>query len=174
MNIIVREVNKIGINKAITEWNFNKCHQSNDNVTKTVTKSVTKVVTRVSPKQGHTKDIIPKTKDIKEKINKKEISPKSVKTPFPENLTINESNQKLANELGLNVEFEFGKFRDRNLAIGGKYINWHSAFSGWLRKAYEFKQVGKKTSAMAQPKQSSMTPERQREYDQYLFMNGLT
>lgn len=60
MNIINREANKIGINKDISRWDFCKCHQNNDNVTKVVTKSVTKVVTRVSPKQSHTKDIISK------------------------------------------------------------------------------------------------------------------
>lgn len=173
MNIITREANKIGINKVISEWNFIKCHQNNDNVTKTVTKSVTKVVTTLSPKQGHTKDIIPKTKDIKEKIYKKEISAKSVKTTFPENLTVNEANQKLASELGLNAEFEFGKFKDRNLAVGGKYINWDSAFSGWLRKAYEFKNNSKPQPEQPK-KQTQMSPEQQREYDRYLFMQGLT
>lgn len=61
MNIIIREGNRIGPNKNVSEWDFSQCHQSGDTVTKAGTKSVTKMGVVVSPNQGHTIDIIPKT-----------------------------------------------------------------------------------------------------------------
>lgn len=61
MKIIVREGNRIGPNKNVSEWDFSQCHQNRDTVTKAVTKSVTKMGIAVSPNQGHTIDIIPKT-----------------------------------------------------------------------------------------------------------------
>lgn len=60
MGVLVMSGREIGLNKVISEWDTD-CHQNSDTVTKTVTKSVTKTVTGVSPKQGHTKDIIQKT-----------------------------------------------------------------------------------------------------------------
>ncbi|WP_447867206.1 replication protein [Rahnella bonaserana] len=61
MKIIIREGNRIGPNKNVSEWDFSQCHQNGDTVTKVVTKSVTKMGIAVSPNQGHTIDIIPKT-----------------------------------------------------------------------------------------------------------------
>ncbi|MCI1676610.1 MAG: replication protein [Ewingella americana] len=61
MNIIAKSGNKIGPNKNVSEWDFNLCHQNGDSVTNPVTKSVTKMGIAVSPKQGHSIDIIPKT-----------------------------------------------------------------------------------------------------------------
>ncbi|WP_273761180.1 replication protein [Aeromonas hydrophila] len=64
MGVLVMQGREIGLNKVISEWKT-QCHQNSDTVTKTVTKSVTKTVTRVSPKQGHTKDTIQKTRKTK-------------------------------------------------------------------------------------------------------------
>lgn len=64
MGILVMQGREIGLNKVISEWKI-PCHQNSDTVTKAVTKSVTKTVTRVSPKQGHTKDTIQKTRKTK-------------------------------------------------------------------------------------------------------------
>ncbi len=68
MGILIKEGNKIGPNKNLSEWEIPKCHQNSDFVTKTVTKSVTKTVTGLSPAQGHTKDTITKErkKDLKD------------------------------------------------------------------------------------------------------------
>ncbi|WGM02941.1 replication protein [Arsenophonus nasoniae] len=63
MNILIKSGNKIGLNKIISEWKIQVCHQNSDNlrnVTKAVTKSVTKSVTALSPKQGHTKETLTK------------------------------------------------------------------------------------------------------------------
>lgn len=64
MGVLVMQGREIGLNKVISEWKT-QCHQNRDTVTKTVTKSVTKTVTGVSPKQGHTKDTIQKTRKTK-------------------------------------------------------------------------------------------------------------
>lgn len=64
MGVLVMQGREIGLNKVISEWNIH-CHQNSDTVTKAVAKSVTKTVIRVSPKQGHTKDTIQKTRKTK-------------------------------------------------------------------------------------------------------------
>jgi len=64
MGVLVVQGREIGLNKVISEWDTH-CHQNSDTVTKAVTKSVTKTVTGVSPKQGHTKDTIQKTRKTK-------------------------------------------------------------------------------------------------------------
>lgn len=53
MGVLVMVCGEIGVNKVISDWKI-PCHQNSDSVTKTVT--------GVSPKQGHTKDTIQKTK----------------------------------------------------------------------------------------------------------------
>lgn len=62
----------------------------------------------------------------------------SKKTSLPPDFTFSESHQKLANELGLDIQTELAKFKDRNLAHGGLYKNWNAAFSNWLRNAHAF------------------------------------
>lgn len=66
MGVLVMQGRDIGLNKVISEWDI-PCHQNRDTVTKSVTKSVTKTVTEVSPKQGHTKDTIQKTRKTNNK-----------------------------------------------------------------------------------------------------------
>lgn len=61
MGVLTRVGREIGLNGVISDWNT-ACHQNRDSVTKTVTKSVSKTVTGLSPKQGHTKDTIQKTR----------------------------------------------------------------------------------------------------------------
>lgn len=63
MKVIIREGNKIGPNKEVSEWCVTGCHYSGDNVTALVTNNVTKTVTGVSPKQSHTKETIQKKKE---------------------------------------------------------------------------------------------------------------
>ncbi len=78
MNILIKSGNKIGLNKIISEWKIQECHQNSDNlrnVTKTVTKIVTKSVTALSPKQGHTKETITK----ENKYNNTPLTPHEVK-----------------------------------------------------------------------------------------------
>lgn len=64
MKVILREGNKIGPNKEVSEWKIEGCHYSGDNVTALGTESVTKTVTGLSPKQSHTKETIQKKKEI--------------------------------------------------------------------------------------------------------------
>lgn len=63
MKVIIRDGNKIGPNKEVSEWCVIGCHYSGDNVTTLVTNNVTKTVTGVSPKQSHTKETIQKKKE---------------------------------------------------------------------------------------------------------------
>ncbi|WP_242764005.1 replication protein [Aeromonas dhakensis] len=92
MGVLVMQGREIGLNKVISEWKT-LCHQNRDTVTKTVTKSVTKTVTGVSPKQGHTKDTIQKTRKTKYQNTRAEpavtdSTPEVVKSaaaPVPEN-----------------------------------------------------------------------------------------
>lgn len=44
MKVILREGNKIGPNKEVSEWQIEGCHYSGDNVTALMTESVTKTV----------------------------------------------------------------------------------------------------------------------------------
>ncbi|MFS1583907.1 MAG: replication protein [Candidatus Arsenophonus phytopathogenicus] len=57
MNVLIKLDNKIALNKTISEWKVQECHQNSDNL-----RNVTKSVTALSPKQGHTKETITKEK----------------------------------------------------------------------------------------------------------------
>lgn len=60
-------------------------------------------------------------------------SRKQRKTPLPENFVPNDNNRQIARERGLDLRAVFEKFRDYNLAVDGRYVDWHRAFSNWLR-----------------------------------------
>ena len=55
------------------------------------------------------------------------------KTPLPENFVPNDNNRQIARDRGLDLRAVFEKFRDYNLAVDGRYADWHRAFSNWLR-----------------------------------------
>ncbi|WP_080755607.1 replication protein [Aeromonas hydrophila] len=112
--VLVMQGREIGLNKVISEWKI-QCHQNRVTVTKTVTKSVTKTVTGVSPKQGHTKDTIQKTRKTKHQNTSAEpavadSTPEVVKSaaaPVPENpippCLLAPSDEPIAIELTLNT-----------------------------------------------------------------------
>lgn len=64
MKVLVREGNKIGPNKNISEWQIPECTQIGNIVTKPGTNNVPKPVTQSVTKKEHTKDIIQNIKEI--------------------------------------------------------------------------------------------------------------
>lgn len=64
MNVLVKEGNRVGPNKNISEWAIPECTQAGNFVTKSGTNNVTKLVTQGVTKTEHTKDTI---QNIKEK-----------------------------------------------------------------------------------------------------------
>ncbi|MDF7681886.1 replication protein [Enterobacteriaceae bacterium ESL0689] len=159
MKVLISEGGLIGPNKNLNEWDIpdtkaapkchhnSDCHHSGDTVPTVVTKSVTKTVTGLSPQWGHTKDTI--TKDKKDNINKPPIVPlvkisgkseKSQKraTQFPENFTPTENNQRLANELCVDLQAEMAAFSDYHRSKGSTYKDWNLALNTWLRNAVKF------------------------------------
>ncbi|WP_333896618.1 replication protein [Mixta calida] len=64
MKVLVREGNKIGPNKNISEWQIPECTQIGNIVTKPGTNNVPKQVTQSVTKKEHTKDIIQNIKEI--------------------------------------------------------------------------------------------------------------
>lgn len=85
MNVILRDGNRIGPNKEVSEWRIEGCHYSGDNVTALVTKDVTKTVTEVSPKQRHTKETITKEKKESNKTLSEQVQTKPEKARQPTN-----------------------------------------------------------------------------------------
>ncbi|MDU4943914.1 MAG: replication protein [Mixta calida] len=63
MKVLVREGNKIGPNKNISEWQIPECTQIGNIVTKPGTNNVPKPVTQNVTKKEHTKDIIQNIKE---------------------------------------------------------------------------------------------------------------
>jgi len=60
------------------------------------------------------------------------------KTVMPEGWAYNGKHQALAEQLGVNVQVEFVKFRDDRLSKAVKYANWDLAFMTWLRNTQQF------------------------------------
>lgn len=63
MRVLVKEGNRIGPNKNVSEWQIPECYQVDNFVTKAVTESVTNSATQGVTKTAHTKDIIQNIKD---------------------------------------------------------------------------------------------------------------
>jgi phage replication O-like protein O len=85
MKVILRDGNKIGPNKEVSEWQIDGCHYSGDNVTTLGTKDVTKTVTEVSPKQSHTKETITKEKKESNNTLPEQVRSTCEKAPKPAN-----------------------------------------------------------------------------------------
>ncbi|WP_428945270.1 replication protein [Pantoea sp. FN060301] len=85
MRVILRDGNKIGPNKEVSQWQIEGCHYSGDNVTALVTNKVTKTVTGVSPKQSHTKETITKEKKESNKTLSEQVQTIPEKAPKPAN-----------------------------------------------------------------------------------------
>ena len=85
MKVIIREGNKIGPNKEVSDWRVTGCHYTGDNVTTLVTEGVTKTVTGVSPKQSHTKETITKEKKESNKTLPEQVQAVPEKSPKPAN-----------------------------------------------------------------------------------------
>lgn len=62
-------------------------------------------------------------------------------TPWPDGFTFSEKHAALAQGLGLNVQREFARFRDKAQAKGWTYVDWEAAFRNWLNNEVEFKQA---------------------------------
>jgi hypothetical protein len=61
-------------------------------------------------------------------------------TEWPEGFMFNDKHKSIADGLGLNVNTEFIKFKDKALGKGWMYKDWDAGFRTWLNNAYEFKQ----------------------------------
>jgi hypothetical protein len=79
---------------------------------------------------------------------------KKNKTQVPLDFKPNEHHYKLANELGVDADYECTKFIDRNRGNGNAQLDWDRTFNNWIRLAHEHaikypaKQIQKKSSLM--------------------------
>ena len=79
MNCLFMDGNQIGVNREVSAWQFSKCLQVSNFVSKLETKSVSKLETlNVSKLETHKRHSL----KIKENINKPPISPKKVSQKF--------------------------------------------------------------------------------------------
>lgn len=66
-------------------------------------------------------------------------NPKQVRlTRWPHDFGLGERERKFATDGGLDVEAEWGKFRDHHLAKGSRFVDWHRAWRKWCRTAVEY------------------------------------
>jgi hypothetical protein len=59
---------------------------------------------------------------------------------LPDDFAPNEQHQRLAAELGLNLDFEFAKFRDYWIAEGKPKVDWDATLRNWLRNSRNARQ----------------------------------
>ena len=163
MKVVLSEGNRIGPNKIISEWEIPESTLIGNIVTKKGTKNVTSAVTPdVTNPVTHKRN----TLKIKEKNNTPVVPTEKITTPKEKNSTQisnsfkpNAKHQELANELGVNLQSEFIRFFDYNVAKGNKYKVWDSALNNWLRKAAEYR-GNTPNRGVAQPaKPSNYIPE---------------
>ena len=64
-------------------------------------------------------------------------------TQVTDDFNPNDQHRNLGRELGVDVDFERGKFVDYCLATGKAYKNWDAAFRNWLRNSVKFGGGGK-------------------------------
>lgn len=57
---------------------------------------------------------------------------------LPDNFEPKEQHKALAEQLGVNLAFEFPKFQDHHIAKGSVMKDWNAALRTWIRKAAEF------------------------------------
>ncbi|MEM7889015.1 helix-turn-helix domain-containing protein [Morganella morganii] len=63
------------------------------------------------------------------------------KTVMPENFSPSPEHTERAKTAGLDVQDEFGKFRDYHASKGTQYTDWNAGFNYWLRQAEGFKRA---------------------------------
>ena len=153
MNVLSSSGQQIGINKNVSEW----CLPQNEGGSPELRDENSPKLRECSPlKQGNTIDIIPKTI----KTTHPPVAPATQKTvkaeaksiQLPDSFKPSENHHVLASELGVNLEREFSKFVDYNLARGSQYKRWDSALNNWLRKAAEYSgAVGRYRKEIRQP-----------------------
>ena len=91
-------------------------------------------------------------------------SPSQVKraSQMPGDFVPNESHQKLAAELVVDLATEFEVFKDHHLAHGSTFKNWDSALNKWLRNAREFRRGFSGNGKMGTVKQVSAVEQMRR------------
>lgn len=61
---------------------------------------------------------------------------------LPEDFEPNETNKRLAEELGVSLNTEFPQFCDHHRAKGSTMKDWHAAMNTWIRNAHRFGRSG--------------------------------
>lgn len=149
MNILTMTGRQVGINKEISSWKtkFNgicKPFTETVNFTESVKETFTESVNPTLQNLLNTKDTI--TKDNKDINNNTPVvptiadsaKPQKRATQFPENFTSTEGNQRLANELGVDLQIEMSAFSDHHRSKGSTFKDWNLALNTWLRNAVKF------------------------------------
>lgn len=151
MNVLVAAGKLIGLNKNVSEWEL---PQTEGLSLKAGYEKSLNLGDGNPSKQGDTIDIIPKTiKTTNTPVvpdENKASKAETKSTQIPKNFAPSEKHQELAKELGVNLDREFTKFVDYNLAKGNKYKVWDSALNNWLRRSAEY--------GGAQPKRNISQP----------------
>uniref|UniRef100_UPI003F6991F9 replication protein n=1 Tax=Klebsiella aerogenes TaxID=548 RepID=UPI003F6991F9 len=147
MNCLFMDGYQIGVNKEVSAWQFSKCLQVSNFVSKIETNNVSKLETcHVSKLETHKRHSLKKTKD---NINNPPIAPQSEASPktektqkratqFPKDFSPTEGNQRLATELGVDLHGEIAAFSDYHQSKGSTFKDWNLALNNWLRNAVRF------------------------------------
>lgn len=64
------------------------------------------------------------------------------KQKLPDDFQPTNGHKKMADEYGVDLQYEFEQFRDYHLAKGSSMLDWNAALRTWLRNAKKFKQGG--------------------------------
>lgn len=98
---------------------------------------------------GSVTSALPKEEKRREEKNKKKsppVSPQGGKAKraaqLPEDFEPNETNKRLAEELGVSLITEFPQFCDHHRAKGSTMKDWHAAMNTWIRNAHRFGRSG--------------------------------
>jgi hypothetical protein len=62
-----------------------------------------------------------------------------VEKALPEDFCPSDDHERLAADLGLNLQAELAKFRDHHAAKGSTFRDWSAALRTWLRNAAAFR-----------------------------------
>lgn len=147
MNCLYLDGSKIGVNKEVSAWRFSKCLQVSNFVSKSETQNVSKLETnRVSKLETHKRHSLKTNKDnnnIPPVVPRAEIATKPEKpqkraTQYPKDFAVNDGNQKLANQLGVDLQSEALAFADHHQSKGSTFKDWNLALNTWLRNAVKF------------------------------------
>ncbi|EJG2381875.1 replication protein [Raoultella ornithinolytica] len=144
----------VGINKVVGEWSSlpvigkeNKDHLKEVNSPESGKESIPESGNGYYPNQVNTKDKHTKdNKDIKDNSlftreppdSQKPKKQKKRASQFPEGFAPNAGNQKLALELGVNLQSEVSAFSDHHQSKGSTFKDWNLALNTWLRNAVKF------------------------------------